>query len=457
MSGTIHLVGIGGAGMSAIAKVLAGRGQSVSGSDQSESMYTQGLEEMGIRVEIGHRAENLGEASVVVASSAIPEGNVELVAARERGIRVMHRKDFWPELLQGKRTVAVAGTHGKTTTTGLIAWMLDFGGLEPSFIVGGYLLDFDTNARAGEGDIFVVEADEYQRAFLGIKPEIAVITNIEHDHPDSFPTFDDFRGAFEEFARGVRHTLVLYAQDPQTSTLQIDGVKQVSYGLSASADWYAADIRPNTAGGSDFLVFHQDETLGLARSRLPGTHNVLNSLAAFAVVHELGLEFSVAREALTHYLGVRRRFEVLGEGGGVTIVDDYAHHPTEIIATLNSAKERYPEGRIWAVFQPHTYSRLKALEQEFRKAFSAADQVLVMDVFAARETEKSVISGEVIAANIEHEQVRYSGSIPETVELLSREVRPGDVVITLSAGDGNKVGELLLEKKQASEGESDHG
>jgi UDP-N-acetylmuramate--alanine ligase len=457
MSAKVHLVGIGGAGMSAIAKVLIGQGRSVSGSDQSESVYTQGLEELGIEVEIGHRKENLDDASIVVASSAIPEGNVELVAARERGIPILRRREFWPQLLEGKRGVAVAGTHGKTTTTGLIAWMLDYAGLDPSFIVGGNLMDFGTNARAGKGEVFVVEADEYDHAFLGINPETAVITNVEHDHPDCYPTFEDFRSAFEEFAKSVTGTLIVCREDPTASVIRGQDVKHVSYGFSEEADWYAGDVRPNAAGGSDFLIFRQGETLGLARSRLPGMHNVLNSLAAFCAVDVLGLEIATAREALTHYQGVRRRFEIIGETAGITVVDDYAHHPTEIIATLESAVERFPEGRIWAVFQPHTYSRLQALEQEFRKAFNAADQVLVMDVFAAREAMKSVVTGEVIAANIDHPNVRYSGDITNTVKILSREVAEGDVVITLSAGDGNKVGTLLLEEKSTNEGEEGHG
>ncbi|MGD8730382.1 MAG: UDP-N-acetylmuramate--L-alanine ligase [Anaerolineales bacterium] len=457
MNGPFHLVGIGGAGMSAIAKVLVGQGKKVTGSDQNESIYTQGLEKMGIDISIGHDAKNLREASVIVASSAIPEDNIELVAARGKGIPVLRRREFWPQLLQGKRVVAIAGTHGKTTTTGLIAWMLDHADRAPSFIVGGTLLDFETNALAGDGDVFVLEADEYDRAFLGINPDIAVITNIEHDHPDSYPTFESFRTAFETFAASVTETLITCQEDPEAAALTTKAIQRVRYGFSDAADWYAADLRPNTAGGTDFLVFRDDETLGLARSRLPGPHNVLNSLAAFAAVDTLGLGFSEARDALTDYRGVSRRFEVLGERSNITVVDDYAHHPTEIVATLESAVERFPEGRIWAVFQPHTYSRIKALEQDFRRAFGAADQVLVMDVFAARESGNSIISGEVIAANIDHPHVRYSGDIANTVDLLSREVTAGDVVVTLSAGDGNKVGMLLLEKIQASEGEKDHG
>ncbi|MDF1499193.1 MAG: UDP-N-acetylmuramate--L-alanine ligase [Anaerolineales bacterium] len=457
MKGSVHIVGIGGAGMSAIAKVLVGRGQKVTGSDQNQSIYTESLEALGVEVQIGHRESNLVDAGIVLASSAVPDGNVELTEARKRGIPVMRRREFWHELLSGKRTVAVAGTHGKTTTTGLIAWMLDHAGREPSFIVGGLLMDFDTNARAGEGDVFVVEADEYDRAFHGMDPEIAVITNVEHDHPDSYPTFDSFKQAFETFARSATGTVILCEDDPVAAAMPVQDAQRVGYGLTGASDWSAADIRPNSAGGSDFLVLRSGETLGLVRSRLLGRHNVQNALAAFAAVDVLDLEFNEAREALTQYRGVRRRFEVIGERAGITVVDDYAHHPTEIVATLQSARERYPQGNLWAVFQPHTYSRLKALEEAFREAFGSADRVLVMDVFAARETTNSVISGEMIAANIDHPNVRYSGDIAQTVDLLGRGVMAGDVVITLSAGDGNQVGRLLLEKIKASEGETDHG
>jgi UDP-N-acetylmuramate--alanine ligase len=353
--------------------------------------------------------------------------------------------------------VAVAGTHGKTTTTGLVAWSLDYSGLDPSFIVGGFLVDFETNARAGAGELFVIEGDEYDHAFQGINPEIAVITNVEHDHPDCYPTFESFQRAFEIFAESVTGMLILCEDDPVASAMPVQNADRLGYGLTEGADWHAADIKPNSAGGSDFLVFHKGETLGLVRSRLPGKHNVQNALAAFAVADVLGLGFGVVREALTQYRGVHRRFEIVGEQAGIIVVDDYAHHPTEIIATLESARERFPDGRIWAVFQPHTYSRLKALEKAFRKAFNAADQVLVMDIFAAREAVQSVISGEVIAANVDHPNVRYSGDIARTVELLGQEASAGDIVITLSAGDGNKVGTLLLEEIKASEGDTNHG
>ncbi|HHH82652.1 MAG TPA: UDP-N-acetylmuramate--L-alanine ligase, partial [Chloroflexi bacterium] len=343
MTGEVHLVGIGGAGMSAIAKILISRGERVRGSDRERSAYAQALEAMGVPVVIGHRAENITDASLVVASSAIPENNVELAAARAAGIPVLRRKDFLSDIVQGKRVVAVAGTHGKTTTTALIACILQAAGKAPSFIVGGQIRGLGTNAQWGEGQDFVIEADEYDRTFLGLEPWLAVVTNVEHDHPDCYPTEAEFKQAFQAFADQVQGLLVVCAEDPGARTLVPGKARLETYGMEAEALWRADEIRPNSAGGSDFLISRAGETLGLARSRLPGRHNVLNVLAAFAASSALGVEFAQAREALTSFQGVGRRFEILGTAGGVTVIDDYAHHPTEIQATLQAARQRYPQ------------------------------------------------------------------------------------------------------------------
>jgi len=451
MTGEVHLVGIGGAGMSAIAKILISRGERVRGSDRERSAYAQALEAMGVPVVIGHRAENITDASLVVASSAIPENNVELAAARAAGIPVLRRKDFLSDIVQGKRVVAVAGTHGKTTTTALIAWILQAAGKAPSFIVGGQIRGLGTNAQWGEGQDFVIEADEYDRTFLGLEPWLAVVTNVEHDHPDCYPTEAEFKQAFQAFADQVQGLLVVCAEDPGARTLVPGKARLETYGMEAEALWRADEIRPNSAGGSDFLISRAGETLGLARSRLPGRHNVLNVLAAFAASSALGVEFAQAREALTSFQGVGRRFEILGTAGGVTVIDDYAHHPTEIQATLQAARQRYPQARIWAVFQPHTYSRLRTLLPAFAKAFSQADQVVVLEVFAAREVPDEALGGQQIAERIEHPQVAFAESIKQAVELLAGQIREGDVVVTLSAGDGNQVGALLL-KDRGNEG-----
>lgn len=453
MSQHVHLVGIGGAGISAVAKVLQGRGYAVTGSDQARSIYADALEKDGIRIMYGHDAENVVGASLVVASSAIPDSNVELVHAMELGIPVFRRNAFLGELTAENETIAVAGTHGKTTTTALIAWLLVQTDQDPTFMVGGMVTDFKSNARVGQGPHFVIEADEYDRAFLGLQPKVAVVTNVEHDHPDCYPTKADFHSAFQSFVDQVEDCLIICADDDGAQRLKPGPARKVTYGLSKGVDWRAEEIRSNPAGGSDFLVIKNGETLGLTRTRLPGEHNVKNTLAALAVVDHLGVAFKRANEALTEFHGIERRFEILGEAKGVVVVDDYAHHPTEIRATLKAARERFPEQEVWAVFQPHTYSRIRTLLDEFAQAFTDADRVLVLEVFAAREAEDPALSGKVIAESIDHGDVRFIPELTEAAQVLFDEVREKSVVITLSAGDGNEVGRNLLEKLKASEGD----
>jgi UDP-N-acetylmuramate--alanine ligase len=453
MSQKVHLVGIGGAGISAIAKVLHGRGVKVTGSDRSRSIYADALEKEGIRIAYDHRAENVVGASLVVASSAILEGNVELVHAMELGIPVLRRDAFLRELTAESETIAVAGTHGKTTTTALIAWLLVKTDQDPTFMVGGMVTDFKSNARVGQGPHFVIEADEYDRAFLGLQPKVAVVTNVEHDHPDCYPTKADFHSAFQSFVDQVEDCLIVCGDDEGAQSLKPGSAQKVTYGLSRDGNWQADEVRSNPAGGSDFLVIRNGETLGLTRTRLPGKHNVKNTLAALAVVDHLGVAFKRANEALTEFHGVERRFELLGEAKGVMVIDDYAHHPTEIRATLQAARERFPEQEVWAVFQPHTYSRIRTLLDGFAQAFTDADRVLVLDVFAARETEDPALSGRVIAESIDHRDVRFIPELAGAAQVLFDEVREKSVVITLSAGDGNKVGRLLLDKLKASEGD----
>lgn len=340
--------------MSAIARVLHERGETVTGSDKDRSDFAAALAEHGVEVTYEHRPENVEGADIVLASAAVPADNPELVAAHEAGIPVLRREDFWPELKAGKRTLAVAGTHGKTTTAGLLAWILEQAGAGPSFIVGGELLDMGTNARSGPGDYFVIEADEYRLAFLGIRPNLAVVTNVELDHPDQFESLSEIEEAFQAFVNQVQETLIVCGDDEGAMRLRARGRRVISYGFGAENDWRAEEVRPNRAGGSDFLVIKGGETLGLARSRLPGEHNVRNALAAIAAAAWTGVSFAAAREALTEFHGAARRFEKLGEVNGVTVIDDYAHHPTEIRATLAAARQRYPEAKIHAVFQPHT-------------------------------------------------------------------------------------------------------
>lgn len=448
MSRRVHLVGIGGTGMSAIARVLAERGEDVSGSDRAPSEYSRALEEIGVTVRYGHAAENIAGAELVLISSAVAPDNPEVLAAKAAGIPVQRREAFFQELTAGNQVIAVAGTHGKSTTTGLIAWILDRAGLQPSFIVGGLLTDFASNARSGAGKPFVIEADEYDRAFLGLRPSVAVVTSVEHDHPDYYPTPESFRQAFSEFAGQVQDLLIVCADEPGAANLKPSGPVRWTYGITSEADWRAEEIRPNPAGGSDFLVLHQKGVLGLARTRLPGVHNVANALAALAVAHQLGVPFSETREALTSYHGVGRRFEIIGQAAGVTVVDDYAHHPTEIRATLAAARRRYPDGDIWAVFQPHTFSRTRTLLEDISTAFGDANHVVVTEIFASRETPDGTLCGSDVARRIQHADVRFAETLPEAAEVVGRGVRPGSIVITLSAGDGNQVGRMVLKRLQ---------
>jgi len=445
MTRKVHFVGIGGAGLSAIAYVLHDRGEQVTGSDQAMSAYTRALEAADVQVFLGHDDQYVVGADLVIASSAIPNSNVELVAARQMGIPVLKRQTFLTELTAEHETIAVAGTHGKTTTSGLIAWILDCAGYDPSFIVGGLLGDFGANGRAGSGRYFVVEADEYDRAFLGLHPHIAVVTNLEHDHPDCYPTLTDIKEAFHEFVGQVKTGLVVCLTDPGAASLSAEGLSRITYGLDPAADWNAEEVRPNSAGGMDFLVLYRDELLGLIRTRLPGLHNVENALGAMAVADEVGITFNVIQQAMTTYHGAGQRFEIMGKSRGVTVIDDYAHHPTEIRATLSTARLRFPDARIWAVFQPHTYSRIKAFMAAYLKAFSDADHVIVAEVFRAREDPDGSISGKILSKQIDHPDVSFGADLNDIALDLSKKVHPGDVVVTLSAGDANQVGELLLE------------
>jgi UDP-N-acetylmuramate--alanine ligase len=441
----VHVVGIGGTGLSAIARVLHERGDIVTGSDQAVSPYARALETTGIPVRYVHAAENVAGADLVLVSSAVSADNPEVAEARRLGIPVVRRQGFLGELLAGLRVVAVAGTHGKTTTSSLIAWTLQQAGLQPGFILGGIPHDLGTNAAAGGGSDFVIEADEYDNAFLGLSPNLAIVTNVEHDHPDLFPKLADVRLAFEAFVQRVSDMLLVCLEDPVARDLGKWGLARMSYGFSEGADWRAEEVRPNSAGGMDFLAVHGQEVLGLFRTRLPGRHNVLNALAAVAAAAWIGVPMSVVRQSLADFRGVGRRFEIVGEVGDVVVVDDYAHHPSEIRATLEAARLRYPGHAIWAVFQPHTYSRTRALADDFAGAFGGADHVVVMEVFAARERLDPAIGGAILAERILHPSVQFASDVEAAAAYVTSRLQPPAVVVTLSAGDANVVGRRVLE------------
>jgi UDP-N-acetylmuramate--alanine ligase len=351
--------------------------------------------------------------------------------------------------------IAVAGTHGKTTTTGLLAHILMEADLDPTVIVGGILPSLGSNGRFGEGDYFVVEADEYDNMFLGLKPEVAIILNIEHDHPDIFPSVEDYREAFAKFAKLLPEGghLVACATDPETAVLidnlELSGVQVSTYAIGAAegkqpdADYLALDLRSNQLGGTDFLVETEGQMIGLARLRLPGEHNVLNALAAIIVATDLGIDFNIIRAALGSFSGVNRRFETIGEVASVTIIDDYAHHPTEIEVTLKAARQRYPGRRIWAVWQPHTFSRTKLLLDKFATCFAEADRVVALDIYHSRESDSLGVDTAVVLEVMKHPAAVHIPNLDDAAKYILDRVRPHDVVLTLGAGDSNKVAQEI--------------
>ncbi len=452
----VHLVGIGGIGLSAIARVLHSSEYRVSGSNQQPTALTKALAAEGITVYVGHKAKHVSNADVVVISSAIPPHNEEVVEAKRRGLPVVKRESLLGELTANKVTLAVAGTHGKTTTSAMIAWILLEAGLDPTFIVGGVLQNLGTNARAGGGPHFVIEADEYDRAFLGLHPSTAVITALEHDHPDCYPTFEEMREAFSEFAQQVRADglLLVCGEDEEArelgQTANLGNRRVATYGLDPRWDW---QVKGTQLGNhAAFEVWRRGERMGTCALQVPGHHNVLNALAAVAVCSEEGVDFGRAAAALTRFRGTERRFEVKGQVGGITVVDDYAHHPTEIRATLAAARIKYPGRPIWAIFQPHTYSRTAALLDDFAAAFDDADHVVVTEVYGAREKDTLGVSSDDVVARMHHPDAQHLNTMNGTVSTLLSRIQAGDVVITLGAGDGYLIGEGILRALRDREG-----
>jgi UDP-N-acetylmuramate--alanine ligase len=465
----IHIMGVGGAGMSALARLLHAQGARVSGDDRAASPVLDELRAEGIPTFVGHDPAHLEGVEVLAPSSAIAKDEPELLAARERGLRIWHRGDLISALMRDKVGIAVAGAHGKSTTTGMIATILVDAGLDPSFVIGATPAALRANARAGQGEAFVIEADEYDRTFLHFQPTIAVVTNVEFDHPDTFRDADDTLNTFAEFARSVPAggALITCADDagclemlkraellPRGGAVDPGGRPAViDYGLHRG-EWRASNVRANTLGGMDFAfdgVGANGALHGTCSLRVPGEHNVLNALAALATAAACGVPVADAASALGGYRGANRRFEFKGEERGVRVFDDYAHHPTEIRATLNAARTRFPVGNIWAIWQPHTYSRTVALLDDFAAAFKDADHVIVLPIYAARERKEdfsfaeNTINPIEIARKMRHRDARNAASFGDALGILLAQVRGGDVVITLSAGDGNQVGERLLQ------------
>jgi UDP-N-acetylmuramate--alanine ligase len=443
--GPLHFVGIGGIGMSGIAEVLHILGYRVQGSDQSESANVKRLKEMGITVHIGHAAENLGDAQVVVVSSAIKPGNPEVAAARALFVPVVRRAEMLGELMRLKWSIAVGGTHGKTTTTSLIAAVLDAARYDPTVINGGIINAYGTNARLGKGQWMVVEADESDGSIVKLPATIAVVTNIDPEHLDHYDSFDAVRAAFEGFIENIPFYgfAVLCIDDPDVQALvgRVSDRKVITYGFSPQADVRGVDAEP-TADGMRFEVTIADRAGGEPHAiddlRLPmvGTHNVQNALAAIAVAREMGIDEQVLRRALAEFKGVKRRFTRVGEVGGITVIDDYAHHPVEIAAVLVAARAAL-KGRIIAVVQPHRYTRLHALFEEFCTCFNDADVVIVADVYAAGEEPIAGIDRDALVDGLRDRGHRSVAALdgPEALAgLIADTARSGDAVIFLGAG-----------------------
>jgi UDP-N-acetylmuramate--alanine ligase len=453
----IHFVGIGGIGMSGIAEVLLNLGYAVSGSDLAESEITKRLTRLGVRCSYGHRPEHLGEADVVVVSSAVTPDNIEVEAAKARKIPVIPRAEMLAELMRMKYGVAVAGSHGKTTTTSLVATVLAKGGLDPTLVIGGRLNKLGYNAKLGQGEFMVAEADESDGSFLKLNPMVAVVTTIDREHLDYYRGLDDIQAAFIRFLNKVPFYgfCVVCADDPNICGIMPELTKKVfSYGLQGDVDYATQGIRPQ-GFGSEFVATHRGEVLGPVILHIPGVHNVQNALAAIATGMELGISFPLIQEALAEFGGIQRRLEVTGEIGGVTIVDDYGHHPTEIDATLRAIRSVWPNRRLMVVFQPHRYSRTQALWQEFCAPLSAANVLLLTEVYAAGERPIPGVSGMLIHQGVQALGHREAVFLPQKEDLAAQVlklVQAGDVLLTLGAGDVWKVGEHVL--RALKEGEA---
>ncbi len=450
----VHLVGIGGIHMSAIAHILLTWGHQVSGSDLKLSPLTDRLQAEGAIVYEGHDAAHLSDAELVVYTAAAPADNPELAEARRRGLPVLLRAEMIARLLQGRQAIAVAGSHGKTTTTALIAFLLREAGCDPTFLVGGEMIDLGTNAQAGRGQHIVVEADEFAGAFLHYHPQLAVVTNIEPDHLDFYGSFGRLAAAFRQFMSQVPADgfLIACADDPTLADIlahpQADPpicASVIRYGLDKEADFSPQNLLRKDVGGYTFLVKYGGEAYEAFETRLEGIHQVRNALAAIAASSVFGLPQQVVRQALARFRGVQRRFQFVGEAAGVTIMDDYAHHPTEIRATIAAARQRFPHRRLVCLFQPHTYSRTQYLLDGFRTCFQGVDQLLIAQTYAAREEPSAGMSAQELAPLIDTPPATFAGDLEAAPARVVEALRPGDIFFTIGAGDVNQVGPKLLE------------
>ncbi len=449
----IHFIGIGGIGMSGIAEVLCNLGFQVSGSDLSKSKNTDRLEKLGAVVFEGHRAENVGDAEVVVYSSAVKDDNPEIVQARQNQVPIIPRAEMLAELMTLKPySIAVAGTHGKTSTTSMVATVLGESGIEPTTVVGGVVEILGSNARVGSSEWFVTEADESDRSFLMLNPTVAVVTNIDKEHMESYKGMDDVVQCFTDFVNKVPFygACVICLDDPNVQLI-IPRIKRrrVTYGMTAQADVSAHDIWYHDSFGSSFTVWQGSVPLGEINLPVPGKHNIYNALAATAVALELGVPFEQIASAFAKFKNANRRFQIKGEGRGIMVVDDYGHHPTEITATLSAAKAGGSDRRTVVVFQPHRYSRTRELMNEFALCFNNADIVFVTDIYAASEQPIEGVTAEILTENIKqygHKNAKYVGDVSVAADAVLPYLKENDLVITLGAGSITRLSDELVER-----------
>ena len=447
----IHFVGIGGIGMSGMAELLLNLNYEVSGSDLKSTDITMRLEQLGGTVFKGHRPEHIEGADVVVVSSAVGPENSECVAARKAMVPVIPRGEMLAELMRLKYGIAVAGAHGKTTTTWIIAFVLERGGLDPTMVIGGKLNSLGSNARLGQGEFIVAEADESDGSFLRLSPTIAVVTNIDAEHLDFYDNLERVKEVFLDFINKVPfYGMAVLCLDNDGIQELIPKIEKrfVTYGLTSQADYQARDI---TFDGlkSRYRMFHDGKALGLIDLNLPGLHNVYNSMASIAVGLELGISFETSKAALNEIEGVQRRLEVKGSTQGITVVDDYGHHPTEIKVTLEAVRQSWPDHRLLVVFQPHRYSRTQALFDDFTRSFYQADKLVVLPIYPAGEAPIEGIDGEALYEGIRlhgHKDVVFKDGLDGALSYLKGAVGRGDILLTLGAGDVWKVGERFLDE-----------
>ncbi|WP_419025177.1 UDP-N-acetylmuramate--L-alanine ligase [Emergencia sp.] len=447
----IHCIGIGGIGLSAIAEILISRGYHVSGSDMKQSDITDNLEKHGAKIYIGHRAENVETADLIVYSAAIAEENPEIIRAREKNIPLAGRAEVLGVLMDDfENSIAISGTHGKTTTTSMVSLILEQAKLEPTILVGGNLAEIGGNVKVGCSKYFVTEACEYRDSFLQLRPKIEVILNIDSDHLDYFKDIEHIVSSFDKFAKIVPEDgkIIAYDANPFVNQVIRDIPGAITYGYNENCTYYITNVAFDGNGMPVFDVNYQGEHLGKVKLSVPGEHNILNAVGAFACCHQLGVSPQTIIDTLDKFKGTQRRFDIVGTtSDGVKLVDDYAHHPTEIKATL-SAAHNIPHNRLWCLFQPHTYTRTLALFDDFAEAFAEADILILAEIYAAREKNIYKISSKELAEEIKRvhpdKKVYYMDTFEEIANYVKKNAEKDDLVITMGAGDIYKVGELII-------------